>query len=152
MVRLDRQACCALIPHQPNFLESLSVASAGGVHDFDVSFRARFFWDWDFLRCRVYKALPNSVMLEALSQAAIAAFRTRSLPGLPATTYIKELRNIAPFFESRDGVLFGEFSVRGLVQSSRGLHGVIKDSVLSDEALQIMTITEAGFLLIQDER
>lgn len=146
-ITINRAECKKLIPHTPNFVEQVNYSEdTHGI--FTIEFTLKFPEDWDFLKNRIYNALPNSIIIEALGQVAMIFFKTIGEQGLPATRSISNIKNHAPFFEFNKNIM-GYFNISFNHESKKGKVGKIYQCTLIDNDRTFFTLKSSTFVILK---
>jgi hypothetical protein len=145
---INKAECKKLIPHTPNFVEEVIYCEdTQGV--FTIKFILCFPEDWDFLKNRIYNALPNSIIIEALGQVAMIFFKTIGEQGLPATRSISSIKNHAPFFDFSKNIM-GNFKISFNHESKTGKIGKIYKCQLVDNEQTFFSLKSSTFVILKN--
>ena len=144
---IQKSRCKQIIPHTPNFVERVEYdLQEEGVYN--VNFTLKFPENWDFLNNRIYKALPNSIIIEALGQVAMIFFKDINEDGLPATHLITTIKNHKPFYDFSKNVL-GEYNIKMMKDVRGGKLGRIYNCILKDNMEMFFSLKNSTFILIK---
>jgi hypothetical protein len=146
-VLINRTQCLTLIPHTPNFVEEIEYCLLDD-KTYAINFKLKFPEDWDFLTNRIFKALPNSIIIEALGQVAMIFFKTTGETGLPATYHISNIKNHSPFLNYEKYVL-GSFRISYTREIKVGKIGKIVDCKLCEDGKVFFTSKTSTFVLLK---